>query len=288
MAFDLTLTFTGMMIYVPENTQLRVLMPKTAESMPAPVLTTGGECSGQSSTDTTVCVEPHAARITFDTAYVREGATGPDGAIAHVSLLQKRLDVPVVGDAYQAGIPSDMTELPSVVRQDVLEGNANEVLASRIRVRNGHATYADPGECWEYGGEVRRMSHQVEWTISGIEGDYLDLPLTDLSGDLTVGSLPRLYPIDGKVELWIWHAPAWELPPDAIIPEEMDDGDGAHHFAHLSVLLDSRSVDIPLYRPGACAPLPPETIRRRHRDKGSSSLSCTGGQGNGGSAGAAP
>jgi len=287
MSFDLTLTFTGMMVYVPEATQLRVLMPKTSGSMAAPVVTSTGECSVQSSTDPATCVEPHAARITFDTAYTRPGAQALDEAVAHVSLLQKRLDVPVVGSAYVQGIPSYVTELPSVVRQDVLEGYANEVLASRVRVRTGQSTYADPGECWEYDGAVRRMSHQVEWTISGVEGDYLDLPLTDLSGLLTVGSLPRLYPLDGKIELWIWHAPAWELPPDAIIPEELSEGDGAHHFAHLSVLLDSRSLDMPLFRPNQCGPLPPGT-RPRHRDKGSSSLSCTGGQGNGGSAGAAP
>lgn len=287
MSFDLTLTFTGMMVYVPEATQLRVLMPRTADVMPAPVVTASGQCSGEGSTGTAACVEPHAARITFDTAYSRPGAQGLDGAVAHVSLLQKRLDVPVVGSAYVQGIPAFVTELPSVVRQDVLEGNANEVLASRIRVRTGEATYADPGECWDYGGGVRRMSHQVEWTISDIDGDHLDLPLTDLSGLLTVGSLPRLYPVDGKIELWIWHAPAWELPPDAIIPEDLAEGDGAHHFTHLSVLLDSRSLTMPLFRPNECGPLPPGT-RPRSRDKGSSSLSCTGGQGNGGGAGAAP
>jgi hypothetical protein len=287
MSFDLTLTFTGMMLYVPETAQLRVLMPKTAETVAAPVVTSTGECTGGSSTDTEVCVEPHAARILFDTAYTREGALALDDVLAHVSLRQKRLDVPMVGSTYVQGIPSYVASLPSVVRQDVLEGMADEVLAARIRIRTGQATYADPGECWEWGGEVQRMSHQVEWTISGIEGDYVDLPLTDLSGLTTLGSLPRLYPVNGKVELWIWHAPAFEIPPDPIVPEAPDDGAGAHHFAHLGVLLSSRSVDMPLFRPNQCGELPPGT-RPRHRDRGVSALSCTGGQGNGGGAGDVP
>jgi len=286
MSFDLTLTFTGMMVYVPETTQLRVLMPKTNESVAAPVVSSGGECSGESSTNTEVCVEPHAARITFDTAYIRDGATALDDVVAHVSLRQKRLDVPVVGSTYVQGIPSFVADI-GLVRQDVLEGDANEVLTSRVRVRTGEATYADPGECWDYGGQVRRMSHQVEWTISDIEADWIDLPLTDLSGVTTQGSLPRLYPVDGKVELWIWHAPAFELPPDAIVPEAPEAGDGAHHFSHLSMLVDARSLDMPLFCPNECGELPPGT-RPRHRDKGASSLSCTGGQGNGGGAGAAP
>lgn len=288
MSFDLTLTFTGMMLYVPETNQLRVLMPKTAETIAAPVIDSEGECTGATSEDPEVCVEPHAVRILFDTAYTRSGATAMDDALAHVSLRQKRLDVPVVGSTYVQGIPSFVASVGSTVRADVLAGEANEVLAARVRIRTGEATYADPGECWEYGSEVQRMSHQVEWTISDIEGDYIDLPLTDLSGLTTQGSLPRLYPVDGKIDLWIWHAPAFELPPDAIVPDTPAAGSAAHHFAHLAVLLQSRSLEMPLFRPNECGELPPGT-RPRHRDRGISALSCTGGQGNGGGgAGGAP
>ncbi|HYH81459.1 MAG TPA: hypothetical protein VEX86_16770 [Longimicrobium sp.] len=273
MPFDLKLTFTGMMLYVPEINQLQVLMPKTAETIPAPVVSSNGGCSGENPE----CVEPHAARLTFDTAHTRQGMTALDDVVAHVSLRQKRLDVPAVGSAYVRGVPSDIALATSPVRQDVLDGIANSDLASRIRVSTGAATYADPGECWEYQGIVRRMSHQVEWTIAGVPGDHLDLPLTDLSGLTGQGSLPRLYPINGQIELWVWHAPAFELPPDGIAPETPVDGDQAHHFSHLGILLDSRALEMPLFRPNLCGELPPGT-RPRYRDKGATSLNCTGTQ----------
>ncbi|HET7233922.1 MAG TPA: hypothetical protein VFJ16_28180 [Longimicrobium sp.] len=277
MPFDLKLTFTGMMLYVPEATRLQVLMPKTAETMAAPVISSTGEECGASTTDTSVCVEPHAARVTFDTAYVREGAQALDDVLAHVSLRQKRLEIPAVGGSYTRGIPSVVTVTSSPVRSDVLDGTADEVLMARLVVSTGGATYADPGECWEYQGDVRRMSHQVEWTIPDIDDDHLDLSMTDLAGMAAQGSFPRLYPIDGKVELWVWHAPAYELPPDAITPEEPVSGDQAHHFAHLALLLDSRSLEMPLFRPNECGELPPGT-RPRERDRGASVLSCTGAQ----------
>lgn len=273
MAFDLKLTFTGMMLYVPEATQLQVLLPKTAESIAAPVVpANGGGC-----TASTACVEPHAARITFDSAYTRQGMQALDDAVVHVSIRQKRLDLPATGSPYERGIPSVVAMAPSPVRPEVLAGTANGDLAARIHVSTGKASYADPGECWEYQGTVRRMSHQVEWTIRDMPGDHLDLPLTDLSGLVTQGALPRLYPIDGTVELWVWHAPAFELPPDGIAPEMPVDGDGGHHFSHLGMLLDSRSLEMPLFRPNQCGELPPGT-RPRSRDKGATSLSCTGTQ----------
>jgi hypothetical protein len=270
MSFDLKLTFTGMMLYVPEASQLQVLMPKTADTL-------GASSSGGCGTETAGCVENHAARITFDTAYSREGALALDDAVAHVSMRLKRLEVPAVGSAYVRGIPSDIVTAASPVRDEVLDGSDNGDLTSRVKVSTGEATYADPGACWEYDGTIRRMSHQVEWTIADITGDYLDLPLMDLDGLGAQGSLPRLYPIAGVIELWVWHAPSYELPPDAIAPETPADGDEGHHFSHLRMLLDSRSIEMPLFRPEQCGELPPCT-RPRHRDKGASSLTCTGAQ----------
>ena len=78
MPFDLKLTFTGMILYVPELTQLQLLMPKTPETIPAPVILPEGH-TGTTCHATGDCMEPHAARITFDTAYTRQGAQGPDG-----------------------------------------------------------------------------------------------------------------------------------------------------------------------------------------------------------------
>ncbi len=277
MPFDLKLTFTGMILYVPELTQLQLLMPKTPETIPAPVILPGGENAASCHCETGDCMEPHAARITFDTAYTRHSSQALDDVTAHVSLRQKRLDVPALGSAYVRGVSPYIALVDSPVRQDVLDGTANAELTARIRLRTGRATYADPGECWEYQGSVRRMSHQMEWTISGINANHLDLPLTDLSGLITQGALPRLYPIGGKIELWVWHAPPVELPPDAIVPEMPPPGSQGHHFSHLRNLLCSRTLSMPTFRPNQCGELPPGT-RPRHRDKGASTLSCTGAQ----------
>lgn len=267
MTFDLRFTFTGMMLYVPSNTQLTVLLPKTAEVMPT-ANTSGCGSTGEE------CVEPHVARITFDTAYSRPGAAALDGVVAHASLRKKRLTVPAVGSAYVKGIPSVVATATAPPRQDVLDGSADTDLIARLELTTGEASWADPGECWEYQGATRRMSHQVEWTISDVAGDWIDLELTDLAGLGSQGSLPRLYPIDGKIELWVWHAPPFELPPDAIVPELPAYGAEGLHFAHLGMLLDSRSLDAPLFRPGDCGDPPPP----RDPDRGAASLGCTGAQ----------
>lgn len=273
MPFDLKLTFTGMILYVPELTQLQLLLPKTPETIPAPVIAPDGGCSSSTSTSGD-CMEPHAARLTFNTAYTRPGATGFDIAMAHVSLRQKRLDVPEVGSAYVRGIPPEVATASSPVSQDVLDGTDNAEITSRIRVRRGRATYAHPGACWEYEGTLRRMSHQVEWTIAGVDADHIDLTLTDLDEMELATSQIRLYPIDGKIDLWIWHAPPIELPPDAIVPDDPPEGAQGHHFSHLRKLLSTRTLATPLYRANACGEPPPPL----DRDRGASTLSCTGAQ----------
>lgn len=286
MAFDLKLISTGMILYVPEDTRLHMLMPRTTETMPAPVLNPDGT-TGCCADDESGCVEPHAARMTFDTAYLRQGSQTPDNVRAHVSLRQKRLDLPAFGSAYVSGIPAEVAAAPAPVRQDVIDGESDEDLAARITVSSGQATWCDPGECWDYDGGVRRMSHQVEWTISGIDADALQLELTDLAGTATQGTLPTLYPIDGTIELWIWHAPAWELPPDAIMPELPADGSLGHHFGHMAVLLDTAAtLTLPVFRPNQCPEVPATAWNRnRDKDKGGASLACTGMQGTGGGTG---
>lgn len=261
MAFDLKITFTGMILYVPEAAQLTVLMPRTADTV-APC--------GEAGCD---CMEAHAARLTFDSAYGRPGSQVPDDAVTHVSLRQRRLDVPQVGSAYVQGIPAGMATAPSPARPDVLSGDANEDLDARVTVSNGEATRVPPGECWEYLGALCRMSNIVEWTIFGVEGDSLDLPLTDLSALATAGSVPRLYPIDGRVEITIWHVPYYELPPDPIIPEPPAEGTPNHHVAHIGILLEGGIFPAPLFRPGQCGP-----AFEGDRTRGATSLNCSGTQ----------
>jgi len=242
MAFDLKITFTGMILYVPARERLHVLMPRTPD-------TPAGSGRGGD------CLDPHAARLTFDSAYGRPGAQVLDGALAHVSLRQRRLDFPTVGSAYVRGIPAAVAAVPSPLRQEVLEGGADEFLDARVTVCSGQATRTCPGECWEYLGELRRMSHRVDWSIRELDCDYLDLSLTDLAGLGTAGSVPRLYPIGGRIDLQVWHVPAYELPPDPAVAEAPADGTPNHRMAHLGVLLEGGVFSAPLFRPGQCGPV---------------------------------
>jgi len=297
--FDLKIYFTGVMLFVPEDEQMHVLLPQTSEFVPAQVLrpAAGGAPAdaGHAGHDGAHPVEPHVARMTFDTAYTRPGAETQDGAIAHVSLRETLLKIPAVGDAYQRGVPAEITRVPRPVRRDVLDGTDRRALVARVLVARGQATEAGLGFCWDVKGEVRRMAHQLEWTVSGIDDDHLELETLGLEAVGAFGAgVPRLYPIGGTVELFIWHAPAFEIPPGVLRPAKPQPGDRNHHFSHLDDLLEparegETEIPMPVFVAEDCpdaggaaaggggAAGAGGSTRGRDPDKGGASLTCTPG-----------
>ncbi|HEX6747190.1 MAG TPA: hypothetical protein VF092_07805 [Longimicrobium sp.] len=293
--FDLKIYFTGVMLFVAEDDEMHILMPQTEESIPAPVVKAdGGGHAGHGNGGDGHPVEPHVARITFDTAHTREGAQQEDGAIGHVSMRKTRLNIPALGDAYVRGIPPEVARVPRPVRRTVVEGKENNVLVGRVHVARGKATAVARGLCWKVNEKNQRMTNQIEWTIGEIDAKSLQLEMLSLDGFGKAGSgVPTLFPIGGVIELFIWHAPPFEIPPGAIAPEKPQPGDRNHHFSHLDVLLEpaeagkEQAIPMPVLIGDDCPATPsgsgdgspetPEIDRGRDPDRGGLTLTCTPG-----------
>jgi hypothetical protein len=298
--FDLKIYFTGIMLFVVEDDGMHVLMPQTSEFIPATVQSGdamdhsghAGRGSGGGPHDDHP-VEPHVARLTFDTAHTRPGAKKEDGVIAHVSLRKTRLEIPRLGDASKLQVPRQIAPAPRPVRRDVVDGKtaeANDLLAARVHVVSGKATGVGRGLCWKAEGHVRRLPHQVEWTISNINANSLKLKMTGPEGVGQAGSgVPELFPINGEpIELFIWHAPPFELPPGGLAPAEPQPGDINHHISHVEILLEpakeGEEKGFPRHvlvgddcddKPGEDAGEDPGKSRGREPDRGGLSLPCT-------------
>jgi len=233
MAFTLRMSFHGMCMFVRDGTQaLHVLMPTTGSAG---------------------CCEIHAPRLIFDSAHLRANQTGRDDALVHISLQKKKLELPLAGNALDNTLPSNLANVGQVVG-DVVTGTDVEPLASRVLIRDGNCTDFAKGACWSWQGQVQRLSHVIEWSIPDMPGDSLSLPLYSLTG-MQTGTVPTLHPIDGVVEMQVWHAPYPELPPDFVIPAPPARGGDAQHFSGYGILLTSGTTDVPTYEDTACGEL---------------------------------
>jgi hypothetical protein len=220
-------------MFVRDGTQaLHVLMP-----------TTGG--AG--------CCDVHAPRLIFDSAYTRANQSGRDDALVHISLQKKKLELPQAGSALDNALPANLAKVGHVVG-DVVTGDDTDSLASRVLIRNGSCTDFAKGACWTWKGQVQRLSHVIEWSVADVPGDSLSLPLYTLTG-METGPVPTLHPIDGVVEMQVWHAPHPELPPDFVIPSQPARGGDAQHFSGYGILLTTGTTDVPAYEEDACGEL---------------------------------
>ncbi|HSU13465.1 hypothetical protein [Longimicrobium sp.] len=239
MSFTLRVSFHGMCLFVRDGTQaLHVLMPAT-----------GGAEEG----DGCGCVEQHSPRLIFDSAYLRPQQTGLDDALVHCSMLNKALEFPQAGNALDNTLPAGLAKVGEV-RADVLDGTNTDLVSARVLLRNGSLSDYAKGDCWTWQGQLQRLSHIIEWSITDVPGDSLSLSLQGLSGAFA-GSVPTLHPVDGVVEVEVWHAPHTELPPDYIIPPPPAARGGAQHFSSYGKLLQAGTVDLPEYEPDACLPI---------------------------------
>jgi hypothetical protein len=257
MSFTLRVSFHGMNLFVRDGTNaLLVLMPAT-----------GSNCG---------CEDPHAPRLVADTAYLRPNQTALDGMLAHSSLQNKLLEFPQAGSALNNALPANLAKL-GPVRADVLSGADTSAVAARVVLQNGWCSDYAQGACWSWQGQVQRLSHVIEWTVTNVPGDSLSLPL-QLLNTAYGGTIPTLYPINGVVELEVWHAPHSELPPDSIIPPAPARGAAAMHFTGFNSLLET-AIDVPAYEPEAC----PEIVNPGKYDsgRGAATYTCVGGEGGG-------
>ncbi|HEX8246206.1 MAG TPA: hypothetical protein VF541_22030 [Longimicrobium sp.] len=238
MSFTLRVSFHGMCLFVREGTQaLHVLMPATG---------------GVADEDGCGC-PPHSPRLIFDSAYLRPRQTALDHALVHCSMQKKTLAFPQAGSTLDSTLPAGLAKVGQV-RPDVLSGQNTDLVAARVLLRNGSLSDYAKGDCWSWKGQLQRLSHIIEWTVGDLPGDSLALPLQGLTG-AAAGSVPALHPVDGVVELEVWHAPHSELPPDYIIPPPPAFRGAAQHFSSYGKLLQAGTLELPAYEPEACAPI---------------------------------
>jgi hypothetical protein len=101
----------------------------------------------------------------------------------------------------------------------------------------------------------------VEWEIPDVEGDSLTLVCEPIGGGGTQKALGTLFPIDGRVNVVLYHETAQDLPPDPLPVESQAvpaAGFTPPHFAAYYGLFDSPVATLlPRFRGslGDCPPL---------------------------------
>lgn len=275
MSFTLKVTFTGMLLYVPDGDQaLRVLFPPTG----APAGDAGLEHAGHDELDggatAPAGIPEHACRLVFDTAHLQVGRATRDDIDAMVSLRGSQLELAPRRGGIDWERPAALQQVGEA-RPELLEDlPGSEALAARVVLRDGACSAHEAGGCWQVApGDVRRMSHVLEWTIPDVDAASLTLALTDLDMG-AAREVATLYPIGGEIRMEVWHAPHHELPPQDTVPAPPAVGEPAHHFAALASLVVGGTALAPVFHGMEC----PGAAATGEVDRGSG-VACMGGGG---------
>lgn len=165
-------------------------------------------------------LDAHFARIVYDTAYEHPGQAqlarkykfvDLEGRVLDLSGLQaeKDLDEP---------LPDELASLDGVaepVPPELVRNAPDHRLAARVTMGAGALTDYTIGAHFTLGnsGPARRMTTRTEWTIRGIQGDFLpEQELAGADGRPTL-TLPRLVPIGKTIHLMVFDTVASEFPP---------------------------------------------------------------------------
>jgi hypothetical protein len=275
MGFTLKVTFTGMLLYVPDaENALYVLFPPTGGTA-APGVgghDHGGHAHGAPARGTGGGASPHVARLVYDTAYTGRGRARLDGVDAQVSLRGRELTLESgTGGGIDGAPPRGLLRL-GTARPELLGPRQGHALTARVVVKSGSFVPRHHGACWKVDGEVRQMAHIVEWVIPDMPGESLTLALRELSFEGAETEVGPLYPVGEEIHLQVWHAPADEAPPQDDVPPAPEIDDPAPHFAALNALLVTPSPWEPRFAGMECA----------EREEGGcrgSGVSCMGGGG---------
>lgn len=217
--FDLTITFTGICLLVPDSTRqvLHVLMPKTPAD------------------------HPHYPRLIFvDEAgdVQKKDIAGMDLELVGVS----------GGNGFAASVHPEIFDFgdtllgPRKVKQVLLDPDKPkpEALISRALLTAGKFGNRRRGGHWKFevgaGFKVRRLPTAMDWHIEDVGLSFLTVK------DKLGGGSFKVYPKNGEIHLLIVHVTKKELdvigpniPPNADCPA---DGDDAQHLELYSPILD--------------------------------------------------
>lgn len=234
MAFDLHITFAGMCLFVPDKKNgqdvMHVLLPSTEH----------GHGGGMSH---------HLSQL----LYKPEHDPGKSASEAlekpmEVPLRDRLLDLTHLGDK-SSYIPPDFSgvvDLNEAAERKVDRAFLDEVdtggrVVTRVTLAAGSASIPErsKGGKWRLGHISKQMATGVEWTISDVQGDFLELELEGMNRDVNQPPhVLRLEPVadGGKqvIHLWLYHSPESEIPgelPPSKIPRTPNPGEKAEHFA---------------------------------------------------------
>jgi hypothetical protein len=232
MSFDLQIEFVGLGLFVPHTgaKTVYVLMPAAG---------TGAHAGG---------IDPHVVRLCVDTAYLLPGSAGPNGVLALVAMDGMELSLGAAG-TLDPGLPPELGNVGAVAERPIspvaFGSNPGSLLSARVKLRSGAYSEYARGVCWNYANKRQRLCNRVIWTVAGYEGERLELTGTPFGQDLAP-LLPPLYPIEGAIQLSLYHTTRDELPPAPMVPEPPAPGTPAHHFSTFYELFDPPVADGPL------------------------------------------
>lgn len=220
-SFDLRVTFTGMCLFVPVKgeKQMHVLLPK----MPG--------------------MHRHTAILQFDVAHLSPGNSGPIGYPMNANLANTRFALPdPAAKTATLKLCPQVVDLYPVTHTpiDPADPETRKRAVAAVLLGDGAMKAVSPGVCWEWDNPdvPRPIANQAQWTMTINASDF-----TVKLKDLTTGAvdirppLPKLHPItpaSGKpfIELFVYHVPPSDLPPDADPPKSIGLGNSPPHFAH--------------------------------------------------------
>ncbi|HEY0152214.1 MAG TPA: hypothetical protein VGB92_09465 [Longimicrobium sp.] len=261
MAFTLRITFSGLCLFVPEPAasgtggRMHVLMP-------------GMSGHGHHGEDR------HVAAVAYDTGHLAPGGT-PTGLTAMAPLTGRQL-IPVAGAEASLALCGHIPDLGEITGQqvdpDLLGADTSNKLAARVTLGAGQITRVSPGVCWEWRpGELRPIANRVEWEIADVEGEQLTLVSELIGGGSGQKALGTLFPMNGRVNLIVYHEPPQDLPPEPLPVEHQPVPPRGFTPPHFSAFYGLFSGPVPTLLPryrgpaseapplaNGCATIPPE------------------------------
>lgn len=220
MSFDLTITFSGLTLFVPGTDRISALLPAIPPEM------------------------PHQAVLQFDGAYLGRGG----GVPYRQDLAGWTLDLTgLAGSSGLVALPPGLADVGAAVGRRLsrrqLGPSPDDSVASRVALPAPTVMTRAHGGFWDLGPQMDvEMTHHVEWTLRDVEGDSLQWGLYGLRG-ITALPLPDLHPVNGKIVLQVLHLPDDDAPSDPPC------GAASHHFGFYYALFGPQADGpLPLFR----------------------------------------
>jgi hypothetical protein len=205
MPFDLSITFTGLTLFVPDRDRIFALLPATPSEM------------------------RHSAEVLIDPRYLHSPPPGARGERYSHSIEGWSLDLTgLTGNSGVVALPPGLVDVGAAagkrISRRLLGPNPDENVAARLALPPATTIVRQHGGFWDLGPQVDvEMTHSVEWTLEGVEADSLDWGLYKLRG-IGADPLPELYPVDGRIAVEVRHL------PDEDVPVHPPCGTKGHHF----------------------------------------------------------